>query len=311
MNAGGLGLDGTEQIKWADALDAVWSNACVEKGLQMARECRHPDAQWLASLFPAGVPVTRERMALVMVEQGEDARAMYLAWRLSVASTGVLRRAAELGYAPAQASLSEECEVEECFMWAERAAAQGDRNGLFQLARRFRLEYGCAKNEGTVNELYRQAAELGHLYAQWFYGGSAFGEYAWERFDWWGRAALRGCSVTFFCSSVLRLLRKFAKGDLGRILHTVAPVMRNNMNDAERRVLGSLFLTDEMEKFHRLIQLHDEMLGRAKRAIACWSVVARRRGVVKDIRVMISKRMWEEAWQWGEKKGRERAKRNV
>jgi TPR repeat protein len=241
MNACGRGLlvDRTEQIKWADALDALWSNACVEKGLQMARECRHPDAQWLASLFPVGVPVTRERMAIVMLEQGEDARAMYLAWRFSVAPVGVLRRAAEMGYAPAQASLSEECEGEECFMWAERAAAQLDRNGLFQLGRRFRLECGCAKNEGKVNELYRQAAELEHSYAQWFYGGSAFGEHDWERFSWWGRAALHGCSVTFFCASILRLLRLFAKGELGRILFTVAPLIGSNISVEQLRAGAS------------------------------------------------------------------------
>jgi hypothetical protein len=42
------------------------------------------------------------------------------------------------------------------------------------------------------------------------------------------------------------------------------------------------------------------MLGRAREAIKCWSMAGRRVGVVKDMRVMISKMAWEEAWRWGQ-----------
>jgi hypothetical protein len=79
MNAEGVEL--AEQIKWWDALDELLvrtSDAHIEKGLQMARECRHPDAQWLAALFPAGTAVTMQRLYAVMLEQGEDARALCL-----------------------------------------------------------------------------------------------------------------------------------------------------------------------------------------------------------------------------------------
>jgi hypothetical protein len=49
MNAsGGRVVDLAEQMKWWDALDAFADELGVEKGLQMARECRHSDAQWLA-----------------------------------------------------------------------------------------------------------------------------------------------------------------------------------------------------------------------------------------------------------------------
>jgi hypothetical protein len=52
----------------------------------------------------------------------------------------------------------------------------------------------------------------------------------------------------------------------------------------------------------RLLELHKAMLARARRAIDCWSMAGRRCGVVKDMRVVIAKMAWEEAWQWGEKK---------
>jgi hypothetical protein len=42
------------------------------------------------------------------------------------------------------------------------------------------------------------------------------------------------------------------------------------------------------------------MLDHAKEAIGCWSMAGRRRGVVKDIRVMIAKMAWE-PWLWSKK----------
>jgi hypothetical protein len=47
--------------------------------------------------------------------------------------------------------------------------------------------------------------------------------------------------------------------------------------------------------------LHDAMMGRARRAICCWSMAGQRLRVVKDMRVMIAKMLWKGAWQWGEK----------
>jgi hypothetical protein len=58
MRAGVAGSfsEKAEQIKWWDALHAlVGQSDDVEKGLQLVRECRPPDAQWLAALVPAGV----------------------------------------------------------------------------------------------------------------------------------------------------------------------------------------------------------------------------------------------------------------
>jgi hypothetical protein len=44
------------------------------------------------------------------------------------------------------------------------------------------------------------------------------------------------------------------------------------------------------------------MLNRGREALLCWGIIARRGGMAKDIRVMISKMVWEEVWLWGEKR---------
>jgi hypothetical protein len=102
MNTGAAGVERAEQIKWWDALDAL-AEECVEEGLQMTRKCLHPDAQWLASLFPAGVAVARERMREMMLELRNDRRALYVAWLLGEGdadTTRLLERSAEMDYSP-------------------------------------------------------------------------------------------------------------------------------------------------------------------------------------------------------------------
>jgi hypothetical protein len=73
-----------ETMKWRDALDLVHAEIFDhEKFLQLARQCRHPDAQWFAALFPDGVAVRRERMLEELLKLGKDPRAMYVAWKVA------------------------------------------------------------------------------------------------------------------------------------------------------------------------------------------------------------------------------------
>jgi hypothetical protein len=108
-------------IKWWDALENFSSFATephdLETSLQLARESKHPDAQWLASLLPIGTPLTAEGMERVLLAQGDDPRALFLVWALQAASgeqgereLSLLQRAADCGYAPALMHLSFELE---------------------------------------------------------------------------------------------------------------------------------------------------------------------------------------------------------
>jgi hypothetical protein len=78
----------------------------------------------------------------------------------------------------------------------------------------------------------------------------------------------------------------------------VAPVLRANFDLAKRTVFGKITSESSLKMFQRVLALQDAMLGRARDAIRCWSVVGCRHGVVKDIRVMIAKMAWEDAWRW-------------
>jgi TPR repeat protein len=296
--------DKAEQIMWWDVLDVLeqQEERHVDKALQMARECRHPDAQWLASLFPAGVAVTRRRMMQVMKEQGEDPRALHVTWLLGdddVEANELLERASAKGYAPAQAELSSALGgCPRSFELAQLSAAQGSRRGMGQLGWCLRYGAGCAKDANRAMELFRAAAELGDRDAQVSFVHLAFGPRDWRKFHWWSLAVARGAWQASFVNDSLSLIAGFEVGELGRILHIVAPVLRANRNVAEQEVFGKHHSEGTWRMLLRVLELHQAMLDRARCAIACWSMAGCRRGLVKDMRVMVAKMLWKEPWQW-------------
>jgi hypothetical protein len=115
-------------------------------------------------------------------------------------------------------------------------------------------------------------------------------------------AATQGNCSEFFVA-VLELLPTFEKGENCRVLRTAGPLIHQSLVAPATMFYPSMTPSDILQ-LQRVVELHDAMLGKAKHAIACWSVVGRRLGVVKDTRVMIAKMVWDEAWRWGGAKER-------
>jgi hypothetical protein len=108
----------------------------------------------------------------------------------------------------------------------------------------------------------------------------------------------RRCGQLKFCRAARKLLPSFEKVENGRILHAVAPVIRRHCDVTRGEIFGHHRSESQLLKLRRVLELHEAMLGRAARAIGCWGIVACRLGLVKDLRVMIAKMLWEEAWRW-------------
>jgi TPR repeat protein len=128
-------------------------------------------------------------------------------------SNELLRRAAEMGFAPAEGSLSlESSDPVECIKWGERAVLHGDRFGAYWLGYCYANGESCNKDTSKALELYKVAAVCGHPGAQWGVGELAFGELDWERYYRWGRAAVQGIHVGIFRDQTVLLLPSFASG---------------------------------------------------------------------------------------------------
>jgi hypothetical protein len=119
------------------------------KALELASACEHPNAVWLTKLFAAPVVVTEEEARRVFLGCENDPRALGFAGFLSglhrASSVDEMRRAAELGDAFAQAWVAWPTIGEERFRWAEKSAAQGERDGFYKLGLRMRMEMDARK----------------------------------------------------------------------------------------------------------------------------------------------------------------------
>ncbi len=266
----------------------------MEGGLRLARECDHEDARWLLSLFPEGPPTVEEAKE-VLNSQGEDATALYFAVSFcgsTVAEIDLLRRAALGGVARAQAWMAGETgDIE----WAEKAAAQGDREGLCLLAEHYWNGTGCAKDETRSLQLYKEAGDLGDPTGYWTYGHLAFNESDPERYYWWGRAlANEGRWVEgHLASAALAQLKTFDTGASGRAVFEIGAACKGH-------VFGKL-TEGHVRAVEQTVALHDTWCASAERAIYCWIWVAQQKKVAKDIRNIISKILWAMRAAWSEK----------
>jgi hypothetical protein len=259
----------------------------MAEGLRLAQSCRHADAVWLVSLFPEGVPATRQEAKAVFVAHANDARALYfgafICWFDKVVKKDV-RRSAELGYEPAQAWMAEQSGGHERVAWAERAAAQGERDALFCLA------LHCEKSRSVA--LIAEAAALGHAYAQCWHAKHNFESCDWRQSYWLGRAAPRIKEA-----AVALLDALIGECDTsGRVVFEIGAACKGCI-DRGRTVFGRRFDEKRMRCAEAAVVLHDRWCDMAREAIRCWMQVARRY-LVKDIRILIARLLWKERWVW-------------
>ena len=122
--------------------------------------------------------------------------------------TGVdaLRKAANLGYAPAEfylAKLYEEGQaglrkdLDEARVWTERAAASGDRKAMHNLALYYFEGSGGPKNMTTAADWFRKAADLGLVDSQYnlarlYEKGLGVSQNPAEAYKWYSIAARAG-----------------------------------------------------------------------------------------------------------------------
>ncbi len=203
-----FGIPLVELFKWLDVRDTFLGAICKKQditvALTLARDCNHPDAVWLTSIFEGRDVLTKEQAKKVLLSHQTDARALCFAWCLMgerdrQSDLALLRRSSEMGNAFACSTLCREVwrgNAEKAFRLAQFAAAQHDRDGFCELGRCFRHGVGCEKDLNMARENFLIAAEFGLVRAAEFYGDLLV-NFDPARWIWYGRAALGGA---FFVS---------------------------------------------------------------------------------------------------------------
>jgi hypothetical protein len=251
----------------------------IKKALELVAACKHPDAVWLTNLF-AGRDVNTRDEAVCLFLCCQDSRALCFAALLEGSVDAVLR-AADLGDAYAQGEMASRMGGEERFQWAKKSAAQGERHGCFRLAYCFRHGIGCKPDVDLAQELFLIAADLGDVYAMRWINGP-------ERLAWLGKAAVCGEPRDFLDEFAKEITREVRECFLtGRIL-------KGQIDSKRKTIFGTKHNFGlHINAARKAVRFYELQLLYYRKAVDCWTLVGLRNGVVKDIRKLIGRLIWD------------------
>ncbi len=299
-----FGVPLVELFKWLDVRDAFlgdnYKKQDIRAALTLARDCKHPDAVWLTSIFEAYDVATKEDARKVFLRFENDARALCFAWWMSKIrgkDLALLRRAADLGNAFACSALCEgkvwRVNKEEAFRLAQLAAAQCERDGFYWLGVCFRDGLGCEKDLSLAQENFLIAAELGHVWAANYYG-RLLGESDPDCWLWWSRAAVRGWPFSFLDHFAKRVEKFFSGSGNATAVFWIGRALKGNINVEKKEIFGSDYnFVSRIGPANQAVSFYESQIKSARLAVDTWTLVSTRLQMIKDIRIYIGKMIWD------------------
>jgi hypothetical protein len=286
-------------LEWYKIRDTFFRDNEVSQNIPLALElalsCQHPDVHCLTEVCAGKDVTTKEDVKRIFSALGQnDARALCFAWllgdRFDLTS---LRRSAEFGFAFAQALLVGRTRGEEKFKFAQLSAAQGERDGICSLGFCFRNGEGCEKNLDKAKENFLRASELGDVLAMGELG-RLFEESDPQRWRWWGRAAALNFYWGFLANFVEQVELFNAGSGSDVVMFTIGQTLHGRVNEESRKVFNSDFNFDSLIRpAKQAIAFYEAQIKATKDAMHAWTQVGLRRKVVKDVRKLIAKLIWD------------------
>jgi hypothetical protein len=265
--------------------------------LLLAAVCKHPDARWLTEACAGKDVNTAEDAKRVFSALGSnDARALCFLWMcgspVEQEDLTTLRRAADLGFALAQALLCWRLEGEE-LKFAELAAAQGERDGFYWLGRCWHEGNGCEMDFNKAKENFLRASELGDVAAMDLLG-NVLDDSDPQRWRWWGQAAASGLRWSSFLSNFDDQVELFNSGSgSAAVVFAIGRALHGHVNEEARTIFNDFVFDTRIGPAKQAVSFYELQVVACRRAMDEWSKVGIHFGVVKDIRRLISKLIWD------------------
>jgi hypothetical protein len=286
-----------EWYKIRDTFHKVPQN--IPLALEMASSCQHPDARWLIEACDGKGVTTREDANRIFSSLGpNDARALCFAWLCSDDDEGQrdlvpLRCSAELGFAFAQALLARRTRGEERFKFAELSASQGERDGFEELGWCFFHGDGCERDWDKAKENFLCASELGHVKSM-IALGELLDEFDPQRWRWWGRAAVLG-DFWNFLSNFANQVKLFNSGSgSATFTFAIGQALQGRVNEEARTIFNEVWDFDSfIGPAKQAIAFYQAQIKATKEAMHAWTQVGIELKVVKDVRKLIAKLIWD------------------
>jgi len=241
---------------------------------------------------------TREEAREVFLAQGnDDARALCFAALVDENDLDekLLRRSAEMGFALAQAWMFFLTEGLECFSFASRAAAQGERDGFLYLGRCYRNGDGCDLDLEKAKENYLLAAKMDFVQAMLYYG-EFLDDSDPQRWHWLGLAAARGDASRFLTNFPSLVICFESDRSLAPAVLAIGRALRGHIDEETKEIFGDTSTFDSrIGPANRAIDFFTAQCAAARKAVDAWCLIARRvDGLInKDVRKKIGMLIWE------------------
>ena len=302
------GKPDAEFLKWLAARDIFLGvkhkKQDIAKGLELAAACDYPEAKWLVSLFPRslGIPTVSKAVHTFLSLGPNDSRGLAFAALVGeVIDKTLLKPAAELGNALAQSWLSLFGHSSDRFGLARQAAEAGEPNGMEALAVCYFEGLGVERNVAMAKHWWIKAAECNDTSALYHLGEQFCTRSAPDRYRYWVRA-IKGGHVTtrieFFKGVVVNV---DAWSPNLETIFVIGEILNGNVLLPEGVVFGFPFKPGREREFEACVtcvERYKKWKGQCLAAINCFLVVARRLGVVKDMRRVICALLWAERVTW-------------
>jgi hypothetical protein len=263
------------------------------KAFQLAAICNHPDAIWLTKLFPWWHMRTKKEAIQVFLDCEDDPRALCFAALLDD-EPRLLKRSAEMGNALAQAERSSTRMDEKGFQWAQKSATQQERDGFLYLGYCYEKGAGCEQDFGKAKENLLIAAELGSVDAMDLYA-KCLHKNDPQRYIWLGQSAARGHPDSLFLSEMKQQMEKLNSGTgHAKVVFAIGRALKGHINVKKRSIFG------DMREFGSYVfpakqafEFYTYQVECYRSAVDNWTLVGMKNGVVKDIRLLIGKLIWD------------------
>jgi hypothetical protein len=287
------------ELEWLKARDALLGVTCVKqdvkRALELAAASEHPQSQWLKSLFAEKTVATaKEARDVFLADEKKSPASLGFAALLSDPRDGaLLRQSADLGCALAQAKMAVKTSGEEKFQFAKSAASQREREGFYWLGWCYQNARGCVMDLVKARECYLIAAQLGNVDSMSAVGRLLDGSDP-QRWLWRGRAAVFGDPSSFLLNFSAKVHQFKSGSQNGAVVFQIGKALNGHVSVENGTIFGSNRNFDNRTgPANSGISFYKSQLAACRCAVDAWSHVGIRCNVVKDIRVLIGKLVWE------------------
>ena len=288
-------------LEWYKIRDLVLGSNYVERDLNRALElasvCEHKSARWLSDIF-AGV----KRMPRLAIEEAVFFLERGVTDPLAVCFAEVLageydltriETAGEMGCAFAQARMAAWSLGEKRFKFAQNAVLLDEREGWFWLGCCFEYGDGCDVDLEMAKSNFLRSAGYGDVEGMVKYGALLKNSDP-HRWLWWGRAAELGMSHVFLSNFAEQVQQLLTGTSNFSSVYAVGRALEKHIDIGKGELFG------DRSKFHSRIgpahfavSFYLAQNLAARKAVDRWTLIGIRLRMMKDIRNMVGKLIWD------------------